>query len=357
MARRSNRRDFLRGKAGLNALDPLEPAEAESYLTRVGRGAMACQFEVLLNAGQYPSDMIAALEALDVVERLEAQLSYFQPTSEISRINDLAAQQPVEVDASLFELLELSLQLCRQTDGALDITASPLWEIWGFARRAGRIPRDDEIDEAMQSVGSQWVELDRERHTVRFLRPGVKVSLGSIGKGYALDRAAEVMAASGIGDFLLHGGQSSVLARGSCQHTQATGPSEAPGGWTVGIRHPLRRNHRLAEIRLHDQALGTSNSAVQSFRHGGRRYGHILDPRTGRPAEGLLSVTVLAPTAALADALATALFVMGEEAARAFCGKHPEISAVLAVPGRGGMGLDIRPVGVPAEQLSHLAPH
>ena len=334
MARRSTRREFLRGKAS-----PEGPAGARgsslpgSYLLHVSRPAMACRFELLFNAGQYPNDSAAALEALDLVQALEERISYFRSTSQLSRINALAAETAVEVEPALFALLRLCLELHAQTAGAFDVAAAPLWEVWGFSRRAGRIPSNEEIAEALDRTGSHLIELDPGRQTVRFKRAGVRINLGSIGKGYALDRAGEVLAAAGVGDFLFHGGQSSVLARGSRLEPARGQPPLAPPGWSVGVRHPLWPRRRVADIRLRDRALGTSASTMQFFRHRGRRYAHILDPHSGRPADGVLSATVVAPSAAVADALSTAFFVMGPEQALAFCRARPEIAAVLICPG------------------------
>ena len=153
------------------------------------------------------------------------------------------------------------------------------------------------------------------------------INLGAIGKGYALDRCAEVLRQRGIEGYLIHGGQSSVLGRGE---RHAAGNAQ---GWRVALRHPLKPDQRLAEIWLRDRALGTSGAGNQFFYFRGRRYGHVLDPRTGRPAEELLSATALAPTAAQADALATAFFVMGAERTRAYCRARAELAALLVVPG------------------------
>ncbi len=163
----------------------------------------------------------------------------------------------------------------------------------------------------------QHVEFDAARNAVHFDRPGIEFNLGSIGKGYALDRAAEVITAAGVTRFLLHGGNSSIVARGQ---------------WQIGLRHPLKPQQPLGEIKLEDCALGTSGSGTQFFLHDGRRYGHILDPRSGRPAEGMLSVTVAATSGAEADALATAFYVLGVDDAIGYCRNHPGISAVLIAP-------------------------
>lgn len=254
MKRKTSRRDFLKGKSAAEAMTdtlqdalsdvdsqrPANRAAGKSYLVHVTRRAMACDFQISLNAGQYERDTELALEALDLVDALEDQMSVFRETSEICHVNRTAAGQPVEVEGELFELLRLAIRVHGETDGAFDVTSAPLWEVWGFARRAGAIPDRQQLAEALKHVGSHLVELDPERKTVRFVQPGVQLNLGGIGKGHALDRGAEKLLQAGIGDFLMHGGGSSVLARGS----QATMPGESPagpsGGWTVGIRHPLR---------------------------------------------------------------------------------------------------------------------
>jgi len=359
MSRKSTRRDFLTGKSVSDALSDetqkrVGPAAKkaaahgsapETYLLRVSRPAMACEFQAVLNAGQYENGTDAALGALDVVETLEQQLSFFRPSSEISRINRTAFAKPVEVESRLFDLLQLALQINHDTGGAYDITATPYWEVWGFSRRAGRLPTEEELAEARQYVGGNLVELDPEHKTVYLKELGVRLSLGSIGKGYALDRCAERMADAGIGDYLFHGGQSSVLARGTRAGTPVPSGQDV-GGWSVAIPHPLRPDQQLAEIPLKNRALATSGTGVQFFRHKGRRYGHILDPRTGWPVEGVLSATVLAPTAASADALSTAFFVMGPAATREYCKSRPEIGAILLSAAPGGAEVEMTAIGL-----------
>jgi thiamine biosynthesis lipoprotein len=365
MSRRSSRRDFLRGRAAARTVadltrraapggdvDPwLADATAESYLVEVSRPAMACEFKVFLNAGQYEQGTETALLALDLVDALEDQMSVFRPESEISRLNRLAAEGPVEVEPRLFALLELALQLHADTGGAFDVTCGPLWKAWGFARREGRVPSDDELAEAMARVGSDLVELDQQQMTVRFRQPGVELNLGSIGKGYALDRFGELLKGAGVNDFLLHGGQSSVLAQGSRLLAEKSASAPAPFGWSVGLGHPTRRARRLAELRLRDRALGTSGTRTQYFRHKGRRYGHILDPRTGEPADELLSATVVAPSGAEADALSTAFYVMGAEKALEYCRARPELAAALVSAGDGPDGLEVRSIGLEEDEL------
>lgn len=360
MDKRTSRRDFLRGVRATDEdaqrrAEAGERPESESLLIRATRRAMACQFEAVFNAGQYENDTEAALRALDEVDRLEDQLSYFRATSEIARINVLAAEEPVEVEPRLFDLLKLAMQLHAETEGAFDIAAGALWEAWGFSRRQGSVPSEEAIADALEKSGSQHVELDESNRTVRLKRPGVRLNLGAIGKGYALDRAGAIVAAAGIEDYLLHGGQSSVLARGSRRDAPFDRPPLQPG-WSVGIRDPLKPEHRLTELRLEDRTLGTSGSAMQFFRHRGRRYSHIVDPRTGWPAEGVLSATVLAPSAAIADALSTAMFVKGPDWADAFCRKRPDIAAVLVCSSGDRHGYRIRTFGLSERDFTPFSP-
>jgi thiamine biosynthesis lipoprotein len=186
------------------------------------------------------------------------------------------------------------------------------------------------------------VTFDESARTVAFARTGVGFDLGAIGKGHAVDRAVEQLDAHGLTAFLLHGGLSSLFARGG-HHGQP--------GWPVGIKNPLFTEERYATILLRDRGMSTSGSNIQYFRSQGRRYGHILDPRTGWPAEGLLSVTVIAPTAAEADALSTAFYVMGLENALAWCDNHPAIGGILIPHPTQGRRLEPVVRNVPSDVL------
>jgi thiamine biosynthesis lipoprotein len=176
----------------------------------------------------------------------------------------------------------------------------------------------------------------------------VEINLGSIGKGYAVDRAASILRQRGIRSALLHGGHSSVYAIGNFTApinfrapTDFRAPTVREGeisqSWPVGIRHPRNLDRRLATVWLRDRALGTSAATYQHLEYEGRRLGHILDPRTGWPAESLASASVLAPTAAEADALATAFFILGVDKARLYCENHPQVGAVLLPVGESAM--------------------
>jgi thiamine biosynthesis lipoprotein len=332
---RHTRRGFLQGAGGARELSgiaerPVETVsptdDRSSLIVSVCRRAMACEFEVQLAANRNDNSMEHVFEALDLVESLESQMTVYRDDSEVVRLNRRAADEPVPVEPRLFGLFRQAQQLNQETDGALDITSGPLSEAWGFSRREGRIPSDDQIADARQRVGMQHVVLNGEKKTIKFHRPGMSVNFNSLGKGYALDRMAELLARHDIDDYLLHGGKSSVLARGNQ-------PGSDGAGWHVAVRHPLRQSDTLAELVLRNQALSTSGAGTQFFIRRGRRYGHILDPRSGYPAEGLYSATAIAPTAAEAEGLSTAFYVMGPERAGEFCAARPEIAALLVAPG------------------------
>jgi len=323
-----NRRDFLRpsrlADAAGHALGLIDevppPAPEEVALLRFGRRAMATSFEVVLPYGT-PNALEAATAALDEIDRLEAQLTVYRDSSEMVRLNRLAAFTALRVEDGLFELLQTAATIHEETGGAHDVAAGALVKTWGFFRGPARVPSQAEIDDALAHSGMRHVGLDANERSVRYLLHGLEINLGSIGKGYALDRAAHLLRHEwGITSALLHGGRSSVYAIGSVPGDDA---------WTINLTHPWQRERSLGTVRLRDQGLGTSAATFKHLVHEGRRLGHILDPRAGWPAEGTASATVVAPTAACADALSTAFFVLGVDGARAYCDSHPEIEAVL----------------------------
>lgn len=310
---------------------PLPP----TYSIELSRPAMGCRFEIFLNAGEHPGAEERGLAAFELIAQLEADLSVYRGDSELSRVNRYAGEMPVGVSAGLIRLLERCRDLHRQTRGALDVTAGPLTKAWGFFERRGRVPADEDLSAARAVTGFEKLRIDGRKRTVQFERVGMEINLGAVGKGYALDQAAREMASGGVRHFLIHAGQSSILARGN----RRDGNSQ--GGWPVNIRHPLRPEQLLAEIRLRDAAFATSGSGVQYFRHEGRKFGHILDPRTGQPAEGVISANVVAPSGLLADALSTAFYVLGVERSLEYVAERPEIGLLLVAPGKRAGAIDV----------------
>jgi thiamine biosynthesis lipoprotein len=347
-----DRRDFLQlqqlAEAAGALLVPVAdqelspPAAEDAALLHFTRRAMATDFEVLLPFGM-PDALSLAESALDEIDRLENQLTVYHEASEISRLNRQAAAGCVAVEERLFGLLQLSARLAEETGGAFDITSGALTKTWGFYRRQGRVPSAEELTEALQCVGMRHVVLGADRRSVRFLKPGLEINLGSIGKGYALDRAGECLRRQGVASALLHGGHSSILALGSM-------PGDGRG-WPIGIRHPSQTERRLAVLRLRDRAIATSAATFQHLDYNGRKLGHILDPRSGWPAEGMASATAVAPTAAVADALATAFFILGVDATRAYCRDHRDVGAVLLPAGENA---ELVTTGLAANEIERL---
>jgi thiamine biosynthesis lipoprotein len=304
-------------------LDPTPFREEQISLLRASREAMATSFEVVL-----PSDeraLLNAHHALDLIDQLEAQLTVYRDDSEVSQLNQRASREQVSVEANLFRLLQLAGEISRETQGCFDLSTGALIKAWGFYKRQGRVPSVTERAQALEQTGMRHVILDAEMRSVRYLRPGLEINLGAIGKGYALDRVREMLIAEGASSGLVHGGASSVLAWGS--------PSSQRRGWKVNLLHPWQHEQILGTLELRDEALGTSAATFQFFEYNGRKLGHLLDPRTGWPAEKMNQVSVVAPTAAEADALSTALFVMGLEGTREFCRTHPRIGAIVLPTG------------------------
>jgi thiamine biosynthesis lipoprotein len=274
---------------------------------------MACRFEVTL-AGEDARHVPAARQALDAVDAIEDALTVYRE-SELVRLNRRAGREAAALSGELASLLELCRELHAATEGAFDPTATPLTRCWGFDRRRPRLPAEPEIAAARALVDFGAVRLAEDRRSVRFARPGVELSFGSIGKGWALDRVAAGLRRRGVARCLLSAGASSLLALGD-------------GGFVVDVR-PGRLPRPVARLRLSDVALGTSGAGEQYFEADGRRFGHVLDPRSGWPCRGVLSASVAAPRAAVADALATAFLIGGPALAERYCAGHPGVLALL----------------------------
>jgi thiamine biosynthesis lipoprotein len=295
-------------------------------LLRARRPAMGSYFEIRIGAAT-PGGLALTERALDLIDALEQQMTVYRDDSEVSQLNASAHLGPVAVESRLFALLEQAVAIGRATGGAYDVTAGALSIAWGFFRGPKRVPDAETLADARARTGQQHLVLDPETKTAAFDRPGIMINLGSIGKGHAIDRAIEVICDHWWPtSALVHGGRSSVYALGSP-------PGRFGGRWEIAVRNPFAPGSPLGVLRLRNKGMGTSGTAFQRFEAGGQVYGHILDPRTGRPADGPASVTVIAPTAAEADALSTAFYLLGAEAAAAYTAEHAEIGAVFVEEG------------------------
>jgi FAD:protein FMN transferase len=288
---------------------------------------MACRFEVTL-ADEDRRHVGRAHEALTEADRLDAAWSLFRDSSVLSQLNRCAADGPVDIDTELFELLNRCRVLNAELEGAFDVTSTPLSRCWGFLARAGRLPEPAEIDTARALTGMDAVVLDACARTVRFTRPGVSLNLGAVGKGHAVGAIASALRRRGVRHALVSAGASSIAAVGG-----------RGAGWRVDVCSRQARGAPLARLWLRDAAMATSGAGEQFVEIDGRRYGHVIDPRTGWPASGVLSVTVVTASGADADALATAFFVGGADLARRYCERHPN-TLVLITPDADSVGRD-----------------
>ncbi len=281
-----------------------ENTSGEFTLIRCSRRAMATTFEIAIPAGTHPDPVAAATDALDLIDELEDQMTVYREHSEVSRLNAIAANHSVEVEPQLYDLFTRCASWTHQTEGAFDIAIGAIVREWGFARRDGRVPSDRERTDAMNRCGFRHIMLSPEQRTVKYRMAGLELNLGAVGKGYALDRAAQRLRDEwGVRSALLHGGGSSVYAMGC--------PPGDSRGWLVRLRHPSYPANSLGSIRLRDCGFGTSAATFQYFEYKGMKLGHLIDPRTGWPAAGTASASIVAPTAAEADAISTAAFVLG----------------------------------------------
>lgn len=312
--------------------------------------AMATRFELLMYGLEESRLRSAGEEALEEIERQERQLSLYQIESELSGVNANAAKRTVAVSVGLFRLLGRAQSLWELTDGAFDITVAPLLRCWGFMGGTGAMPTEDAVADARDCVGMQHIILDASEFTVAFDREGVMLDLGAIGKGYAIEKAVDILRENGIVSALLHGGASTVYGLGSPPDSDA---------WTIAIQSPdhsgaplsgesrqesqhhevrdgfaheaLAGGQHLAHIELRDSALSVSAPHGKAFVYGGIRYGHVLDPRTGYPASDCLLSAVVTASATDSDALSTALLLEGvrglSQIAAHYTGFHGMVAA------------------------------
>lgn len=282
---------------------PVAAFPAEMLRLESSIDAMGSTYSVVIYGTDRPR-MEAAVEAdFDEVRRLDDMLSNYKTGSEWSEINRDAAQRPVRLSPESFELLSDCLEYSRLSDGAFDITVGPLMKLWGFYKGSGRLPHRAEVRAVLMRVGYRHILLDRSNHTVRFDRPGIEIDPGGIGKGYAVDRMVDILKQRGISIALVAGSASSVYGLGA--------PPSEPRGWKVNIRDPKDERKTVAVAYLKNESMSTSGSYEKFFRVGSTVYCHIMDPRTGFPARGMLSVSVIAPRALDSEVWSKPFFING----------------------------------------------
>ncbi|MCC7463672.1 MAG: FAD:protein FMN transferase [Gammaproteobacteria bacterium] len=283
---------------------------------------MGTRIHVELWAGERAAGEAAIDAVMREMARIDASMSTYRPDSAVSRVNAQAARAPVRISRELFDLLATAVEYSRLTDGAFDITYASVGFMYDF--REHHRPTEVQIAAALPAVNYRNLELDRRHRTVRFSRPGVRIDLGGIAKGYAVDRGIQILQQRGIRHALVSaGGDSRIIG------------DRFGRPWIVGIRHPDHREQVIARIPLIDTAISTSGDYERYFDENGVRYHHILDPATGHPASKVRSATILAPTATRTDGLSKVAFVLGPEAALALYNRLDDVDAILvALDGR-----------------------
>jgi thiamine biosynthesis lipoprotein len=273
--------------------------------------AMAATFEVIIAQEDARYAGQAARAAFDELNRLEAELSRFLENSDISRINNLPANKPLRLGLPAFECLQLSAKIYAETNGAFDVTVGTLLNCWRAKDGTPRTPSQNQLNLARKHTGMHLVKLDQADYTVQLSTSPVQIDLGGIGKGYAVDRMAELLREWGINTALISGGYSSVLALNA--------PPEMKG-WPLTLSNPDNRKQTLAHLYLQHKSLSAS---------GLKKGRHIVDPRTAQPVTGKLAAWASAADAATSDALSTAFMVMTPDEIRQYCSRHPGVLAML----------------------------
>jgi FAD:protein FMN transferase len=260
------------------------------------RMVMGTMWTVVAYGPNIPKIPEVITQALDEVDRIDKLMSHYKPDSQISKINLGGSKGPVVVDQELFDLIAESVRYSRDSEGAFDITVGPLMKAWGFFMGNGKLPPDAELEAIKPRIGYQHIILDAAAHSIRFDVTGAELDLGGIGKGYAVDRAIKIY---------------------------AMGAPLGSGGWPVEIPDPFDPKKPAHKVMLRDRALSVSGSSEKFFVADGVRYSQIMDPRTLKPAQGILTVAVLTTTGTIGDALGNVFFVQGVDQTRASLSKHP----------------------------------
>ena len=268
---------------------------------------------------------MASKEAFDEIERVDALLSNHNPQSEIAGLNASGAAEATAVSEEVFALLERAEGIRVASAGAFDVTVGPLVELWAFDQ-GGRVPEDAAIASSLASVGGTRLELDEKAGTVRFLAEGMKIDLGAIGKGYAVDRAAAILESAGIENAIIDAGGDIRLL----------GSRPGKNFWRIAVRHPREPSRFLLGLDLAGTAVVTSGDYERFFMVGDIRYHHILDPKTGASTHEILSSSIIGKYATDTDALSTSVFILGVDKGMQLIDSIPDTEAII-IDNKGDM--------------------
>jgi FAD:protein FMN transferase len=320
---------------GFSAPDVMAQAPAAREtgdMSRDFRYIMGNSVEVRAYNGDAASRTAGVDEAFAAIVEVDRVMSNWKPQSELMVANRAAASAPVHLSDPLFAVVKASLEVSDRSGGAFDVTVGPAIDLWGFRTRKPHVPTDGEIAALRPIVNFRNIVLDEASHTMRFVRPGVEVDLGGIAKGFAVELAAGALRKRGLSAFIDAGGNNYMLGRP---------PGKAT--WTVGVRDPDHPGEILGTLELQEGSVSTSAENANFLTVDGKQYGHILDPRTLRPAEsGVLSVTLYAPDATIADAVSTGALVLGPQRGLAFIDSFPGMMGLVTYRRPdGGIGMSM----------------
>ena len=287
------------------------PSPVIEGMKRFSHEAMATTYEVIIVHDNATYSRQAATAAFNEVDRLEAELSRFIENSDVARINNLPANKPLRLGLDTFECLKISNRLYNETNRAFDVTIGPLLSCWRNNDGTSRTPSQEELEHACQHTGMNLLHLDEDEHTIELMTGDIQIDLGGIGKGYAVDKMAELLCQWSIDIALISGGYSSVLALDA--------PVDVKG-WPLSLSNPVNRKQILSRLFLHNRAIGGS---------GIKKGAHIIDPRTMRPVSDKHAAWSSAPDATTADALSTAFMIMTPDEIEKYCHEHEDTMALV----------------------------
>jgi thiamine biosynthesis lipoprotein len=313
--------------AAIIFITTIAAAQAETTPIRLQKmtEAMGTAFTIDMYGSDRAGMEKTAKQAFEEAHRLDRMLSNYIPDSELNRVNAQAADAPVKISPELFHLLSICIGDSKASDGTFDITVGPLMKVWGFYEDSGHLADVSFVREALRSVGWQYMTLNPIASTVSFKRRGMNLEMGGVGKGYAVDRMVQILRQRGVTAALISAGGSSIYGLGA--------PPTEPRGWRLRIRDPKDEGKHVAEVYLKDDSLSTSGSYEKFFWADGKIYSHIMDPRTGFPSQGMLSVSIVAPKTLDSEIWAKPYYILG----RAWTEQHkPKSFRVLLCEDRPG---------------------
>lgn len=280
---------------------------------------MGCEFSITVVA----KDSIQANhyidKAIEEMTRIEHLISSWDPNSETSNINKNAGIKPVKVSSELIQLIQRSIKISKITDGAFDISFASMNKIWKFDGSMTTLPSKTDIENSVKHVGYQNIDINIEQNTVFLKNKYSKIGFGAIGKGYAADMAKQLLINMGV--------NAGIINASGDMNTWGNQPDGT--SWTIAITNPMNKNNAFATLPLQNNAVVTSGDYEKFVEFDNIRYAHIINPKTGYPSQGIISVTILAPMAELADALATSVFVLGKDIGLNRINQLPNVECII----------------------------